>query len=107
MALIIWRRKVRLQLKEQLEYARQEFGLLTARRRVEQLQMFEKRIEEYPASYTPVQELKDKPILYRGCTVMRNFKIIYYYEEPTDTVVVVTLRDMRRNPIRLVKEFRP
>lgn len=70
MALIVWKRKVRLQLKEQLEYARLEFGLLTARRWVEQLQMFEKRVEEYPASFTPVHELKDETIQYRGCTVI-------------------------------------
>ena len=106
MALIIWKRKVRLQLRKQLEYAHTEFGQLTARRWVEQLMAFEERLKDYPASYTPIRELKDEPILYRGCTVMKNFKIIYYYEEPTDTVVIVTLWDMRRNPLRLVKEFK-
>lgn len=94
---------MRLQLKQQLEYAFDEFGQLTAKRWVEQLQLFEDRLRKYPASYTPVPELKDEPILYRGCTVMKNFKIIYYYEEPTDTCVIVTLWDMRRNPLKLVK----
>ena len=106
MALIVWKRKVRLQLRKQLEYAREEFGLFTARRWVEQLIQFEERVKDYPASYTPVRELKDESILYRGCTVMKNFKIIYYYEEPVDTVVIVTLWDMRRNPLRLVEEFK-
>ena len=105
MALIVWKWEVRLRLRKQLEYAREEFGLLTARRWVEQLQLFEERVKEYPASYTPVRELKDEPILYRGCTIMKNFKIIYYYEEQTDKVFIVTLWDMRRNPLRLVKEF--
>lgn len=90
MALIVWKRKVRLQLTQQLEYARVEFRMQTARRWVEQLQLFEERIKSYPFSYTPVIELKDEPVLYRGCTIMKNFKIIYYYEESADTVVVVT-----------------
>ena len=61
MALIVWKRKVRLQLKQQLEYAFDEFGQLTAKRWVEQLQLFEDRLRKYPASYTPVLKLRLHP----------------------------------------------
>ena len=82
MAVVIWNNAASVQLEEHLLYAREEFGSATVRKWVKQLNYIVDSLQQYPTSYTPVRELRDKDVLYRGCTIMKRFKLIYYYDEP-------------------------
>ncbi len=106
MAVIEWSDRASRELEEHLDYALAEFGRSTVKRWIRQIEHIADRLEKYPASYTPVAELQGTSRLFRGCTIMQNFKLIYFYEELFDTVVIVTIWDMRRNPVRLVKLFK-
>ena len=38
---------------------------------------------------------------YRGAIIMKNFKIIYFYDEDSNLVRIVDLWDLRQNPRKL------
>ena len=98
---IVWRSKARRQYIQQLIYAQQEFGSKTFYRWVESVKDMEDRLRENPRSYTRVLELIDEPREYRGHIVMKNFKIIYSFDESRHLVKIVTIWDMRMNPVKL------
>ena len=98
---IVWRSKARRQYIQQLIYAQQEFGNKTFYRWIESVKDMEDRLRENPRSYTRVLELIDEPREYRGHIVMKNFKIIYSFDERRHLVKIVTIWDMRMNPVKL------
>ena len=53
-----------------------------------------------PESYPFVPELQ-KWRKYRGAIIMKNFKIIYFYNEEKDILWLVDLWDLRQNPRKL------
>ena len=106
MAGIIWTKAIRIKLKDHLDYAYKEFGAKAMKRWLEQIEYIKASIKKYPTSYTPVRELKEEDFLYRGCTVMSRFKLIYYYDESSDKVYMVNIWDMKRNPKSLIREFK-
>lgn len=105
MVQIIWSQETLQQLRGHLEYAYSEFGMKTMNKFISQVEAFEKRIRLFPESYKPVPELSDLPQLYRGCTVMKHFLLIHYYDAIHNVVYVDYIWDMRRNPNRLKKQF--
>ena len=105
MAEIIWTKAVRIKLKNHLDYAYREFGAKTMKKWLEQIEYHKDSFKKFPTSYTPVRELSNEDTIYRGCTVMGRFKLIYYYDEQADMVYIVDLWDVRRNPENLIREF--
>ncbi len=105
MVQIIWSEEALLQLKNHLEYSYSEFGLKTMNKFIGQVEAFEERLRLFPESYRPVPEISDLPQLYRGCTVMKHFQLIHYYDESRNVIYVDYIWDMRRNPNRLIKRF--
>ena len=87
-------------------YAHEEFGEATVRRWLSQISIIEDRLHKYPESFTPVAGLEDMDVIYRGCTIMHNFKLIYHYDKSTDTVNIENIWDMRRKPAQLVELFK-
>ena len=103
---IVWRQKARQKYVQQLMYAQQEFGSKCFYKWVESVKEMEERLCENPRSYTRVLELKDEPREYRGHIVMKNFKIIYTFDESRRIVKIVTIWDMRMNPNKLRNSIR-
>ena len=103
---IIWRKKARKQYIACLVYAYQEFGAKTFYKWIDAVIDMEKRLKENPRSYTIVPELRDMKKEYRGKTIMKNFKFIYYFDENRHTVYIKTIWDIRRNPLRLKANFK-
>lgn len=83
-----------------VDYALTEFGRKTARRWVESLKAIKHRMEMMPESYSFVPELL-KWRKYRGATIMKNFKVIYFYDEVKDEVRIIDLWDLRQDPRKL------
>ena len=106
MVQIIWSKEALYQLKRHLEYSYIEFGNKTMNKFIEEVEGFEKRLLTFPESYKPVPELSDLPKFYRGCTVMKNFLLIHYYDQVSNTVYVDYIWDMRRDPNRLKRRFK-
>ena len=57
-------------------------------------------MEMMPESYSFVPELL-KWRKYRGATIMKNFKVIYFYDEVKDEVRIIDLWDLRQDPRKL------
>lgn len=106
MVQVEWRKTALRQLKQHLEYSYTEFGAKTMNEFIQEVEQFEERLHHYPLSYSIVPQLAEKERDYRGCVVMRNFKIIYYYDEKAEKVIVSYIWDMRMNPQKLEKKFK-
>lgn len=106
MVQIIWSKEALFQLKRHLEYSYIEFGNKTMNKFIKEVEGFEKRLQIFPESYKPVPELSDLSNFYRGCTVMKNFLLIHYYDQVSDTVYVDYIWDMRCDPNRLKRRFK-
>lgn len=83
-----------------LTFALEEFGMKTVRKWQIEINRIKHRLELMPESYSFVPELL-RWRKYRGAIIMKNFKVIYFYEEETDAVRIVDLWDMRQNPEKL------
>jgi hypothetical protein len=97
MATIIWNKNATHLFVQHILYAKQEFGIKTSTKWFSEKERIEKRLTSYPDSY-PQERLITKRNIYRGATIMRHFKLIYYYTKSTDIVRIVDIWDMRRNP---------
>jgi len=83
-----------------------EFGLKTANRIIDEVERIGKRLEKHPKSGFPETLLEGRTHEYRSCTIRKRFKMVYYYDEPTDTVHVMDFWDMRMSPTRLKKRMK-
>lgn len=106
MVQVIWQTKARKKLEKTLVFSYNEFGKTTMERFILELELIEKRLRKFPASYPPIQLLKDKKRKYRGAMVMDNFLIVYYHASSSKNVRVVDFWDMRRSPEVLIKSIR-
>lgn len=101
MVQIVWEDVALAQLKRHLEYACLEFGIKTMNKFIKEVENFEERLRLYPLSYSKVPQLAHRAYEYRGCTVMRNFKLVYHYDDSKETVFVVYIWDMRMHPDKM------
>ena len=81
-------------------YALLEFGRKTAKKWIDSLIGMKHQLRLMPESYPFVPELQ-KWRMYRGAIIMKNFKIIYFYNEEKDIIWLVDLCDMRQDPRKL------
>ena len=98
--LIFWKAKARKQCLQHLIYAQQEFGNKAFYGWVDSVKEMERRLREYPKSYSILTPFKGKH-QYRGHIVMKHFKIIYAIDEPRHRVHIVAIWDMRMDPKKL------
>lgn len=101
MAKIVWKETASSLLEAHLDYALVEFGRKCVSNWYRDIKHIEARLTIQPLSYPPVPILKHRNKEYRGATIMKNFQIIHYYDEPNDIVYIDTIWDMRMNPVRL------
>lgn len=58
-----------------------------------------RNLSRFPEAHSPVG--KKRNILFRGIIIMKNFKMIYYYDDSKDQVWIIDIWDMRQNPKKL------
>ena len=80
-----------------VDYDLLEFGRKTAKKWIDSLIGIKYQLRLMPESYPFVPELQ-KWRKYRGAIIMKNFKIIYFYNEEKDILWLVDLWDMRQDP---------
>ena len=54
-----------------------------------------------PKRYPIVAHFRNETMVFRGAIIMKNFKIIYFYDEDSNLVRIVDLWDMRQDPRKL------
>ena len=81
-------------------YAFSEFGRKTVKNWNAEYEKIRHRLEMMPTGYPFVPELQ-KWQKYRGAIIMKNFKIIYFYDEDSNLVRIVDLWYMRQDPSKL------
>ena len=79
----------------------QEFGLKTARKWQTQYKESKRLLEFMPKRYPIVAHFRNETMEFRGAIIMKNFKIIYFYNEEKDILWLVDLWDMRQDPHKL------
>ena len=89
------------EIKKSIEYALQEFGLKTARKWQTQYKEFKRSLEFMPKRYPIVAHFRNETMEFRGAIIMKNFKIIYFYNEEKNILWLVDLWDMRQDPRKL------
>jgi plasmid stabilization system protein ParE len=107
MAVIEWKDSAWQLYNDMLEYAKVEFGAKTGRQWEYELQCIYERLQHFPDSYPPEEFLLGRTPLYRRCSMMnRRFKLIYYYDEPGDTVHIIDIWDSRMKPETLIRRIK-
>lgn len=103
MAKVVWREKASLLLEAHLDYALAEFGRKAVSNWYRDIQHIETRMAMHPESFTPEPLLAHRGKAYRGAIIMKNFKLIHYYDKGNDTVYIDYIWDMRMRPAKLKK----
>ena len=65
------------------------------------IRRIESRLAIFPKSFTPESLLKNRDEDYRGTILMKNFKLIHYYDEAKDVVYIDAIWDMRMHTTKL------
>ena len=88
------------EFRKSVAYALSEFGRKTVKNWNAEYEKIRHRLEMMPTGYPFVPELQ-KWQKYRGAIIMKNFKIIYFYDEDSNLVRIVDFWDLRQNPRKL------
>ena len=82
-------------------YAFEEFGTKAALNWNKQYSAIRHRLNLMPESFPPAAYFRKRTKVFRGAIIMKNFKIIYFYNEQKGILWLVDLWDMRQNPEKL------
>ena len=105
MATVIWSKRAH-KAKDKLYFnGILEFGVTVARKTAQTIQDIEADLSRWPTTGFPEPLLKGAPIFYRARHINKRFKIIYWYDEPNDKVVIEDIWDTRRKPENLTKRL--
>lgn len=86
-------------LHSYIEQAYEDYGMKAAKRWYDSVKVAIRKLGRFPEAYSPVG--KKRNIMFRGIIIMKNFKMIYYYDEQKDQVWIIDIWDMRQNPKKL------
>lgn len=101
MAKIIWKDSATLSLERHIDYALSEFGRKAVKNWYKYILRIEGRMSIQPESFPLEPLLADRKRRYRSAILMKNFKLIFFYDENADTVYIDTIWDMRMHPDKL------
>lgn len=101
MATVIWslnaqEEKRRLYLVGQLE-----FGTYIANKTALRIKEIQKLLESFPEMGYKEQLLEERSLTYRAYHINKRFKIIYWFDEVKDMVIIEDIWDVHREPQNL------
>ncbi len=97
--------KAQTKLQTEIEFARNEYGIIASKRWEKELSDIYKRLITYPLSYAREPWLRPYIMPYRSIILRKNFKLIYRYDKILDIVIIVDLWNMQMNPRYILKQF--
>lgn len=106
MAKVIWTKPAHAVRRKFYLQGMKEFGEFTANKTDEIIKTLEDELSRWPVSGFPEPLLRGLVPFYRARHINKRYKIIYWYDEPNDTVVIEDIWDSRRSPQHLVRRLR-
>lgn len=103
MATVIWTLPAQAEKRRLYFEGIMNFGSTVAQKTAQKIEYIQKKLERFPEMGFPEPLLKGYCPLYRAWHINDRFKIIYWYDERNDTVVIEDIWDTRRAPQNLVK----
>ncbi len=105
MAKVIWTDKAKYIRRGLYVNGVLNFGPFTALKTVRKIESIADRLELFPNMGYQEPLLQDSTPTYRTIPINKRFKIIYWYNEAKDMVVIEDIWDMRRAPQNLKKRI--
>lgn len=105
MATVVWTKKAKAMRKELYRNGLLEFGQTTARKTSLAIDNIADNLSQWPTSGFPEPLLKGIVPFYRSRHINTRFKIVYWYDEPNDIVVIEDIWDTRRAPQNLIRRM--
>lgn len=81
---------------------RLNFGIRVANKTAQKIEGIQKKLERFPGLGYREPLLEGRVNTYRACHINKRFKIIYWYDEMKDMVVIEDIWDMLRAPKNLI-----
>lgn len=106
MATVIWNKQAELEWRKRLLYGLSEFGQTTTIHFIRRTNHIVEIIRKYPMIGTREPLLRGKGKSYRYYHLIGPLKIIYYYAEKYNTVRIVDVWDVRREPTKLANRIK-
>jgi Txe/YoeB family toxin of Txe-Axe toxin-antitoxin module len=106
MATVVWTDKAKVERRKLYITGQNEFGVTTAIKMSQKIETITNNLKRWPVTGFPEPLLKGLVPLYRSRHINKRFKIVYWYDEPNDTVVIEDIWDSRRSPQNLKNRIR-
>lgn len=107
MAAVVWAKHAHEEKDRLYQKGALQFGITVANKTANKIQEIETSLAKYPETGFIELLLKDKtPYVYRAWHINKRFKIIYRYDEPKDTVIIIDIWDTRRSPENLKRRIK-
>ena len=101
MANVIWTKRAQTAKRKLLLDGLEKFGPITADKMAHKLNELSDDIAQWPTAGFPEPLLKGTPHFYRSRHINKRFKIIYWYDEINEKVVIEDIWDIKRSPENL------
>lgn len=101
---IVWSQRAKEEIERIAKYLAYNFGNSSVEKLICDTQLWTNRLLQHPNLGAPEPLLRDKSIPYRSLIFTPHNKLIYYVKG--DTIRIVDIWDMRRNPEVLFKRIR-
>lgn len=100
---INWSEQAKRELDAILTYGNDNFGEQVAIKLFETTKEFTLRLTQNPHLGFPEPLLKERNKIYRSLVIHKHYKMVYYIDKEKDTIFIVDIWDVRREPIKLAK----
>ena len=93
-----WDKLARQDLRDILAYGTQEWGKNTARKMRLRIKAEVERLAKTPFIGKVEPLLEGRSLRFRSLVIHEHYKLVYHYDETTDTLRIAALWDTRREP---------
>lgn len=94
---IVYRTSAFIDLQQAYEWGKFKFGAKYGTRFVSSLRSQLNRLKGHPELGIIDEQYSDSNITFRTLVIHQFFKARYYYEQSTDTIIIVRVLDVRRS----------
>lgn len=106
MATIKWTDSAKAVRKELYMRGVNEYGTFTALKMARKIESLTDALSLFPGMGFREPLLEERDPTYRACLVNKRFKMIYWYDEANNMVVIEDIWDTRRAPQNLIKKIK-
>lgn len=105
MATVIWTLKAQAEKRQLYLNGRLKFGARVAQETALKIEQIQKSLERFPCMGFREPLLEKRIPIFRATLINKRFKIIYWYNEANDMVIIEDIWDTRRAPQNLIKRI--